>query len=73
MRYVFIAVSTFYFYAYRFFSVLCYRVVLISKRISFLREISVSLVILPFITAYKSRDYATINGGLPPLALCGRS
>ena len=30
-------------------------------------------VILPFITAYKRRDYATINGGLPPLALCGRS
>ena len=30
-------------------------------------------VILPFLTAVKSRGYAAINGGLPPLALCGRS
>ena len=31
------------------------------------------MVILPFLTAVKSRGYAAINGGLPPLALCGRS
>ena len=31
------------------------------------------VVILPFLTAVKSRGYAAINGGLPPLALCGRS
>jgi hypothetical protein len=31
-----------------------------------------SLVILPFLTAVKSRGYAAINGGFPPLALCGR-
>jgi predicted ATPase/AcrR family transcriptional regulator len=30
-------------------------------------------VILPFLTAVKSRGYAAINGGFPPLALCGRS
>ena len=30
-------------------------------------------VILSFLTAVKSRGYAAINGGLPPLALCGRS
>ena len=30
-------------------------------------------VIPPFLTAVKSRDYAAINGGLPPLAVCGRS
>lgn len=31
------------------------------------------LVILPFLTEVKSRVHATINGGFPPLALCGRS
>ncbi len=31
------------------------------------------LVILPFLTEVKSRVYAAINGGFPPLALCGRS
>jgi hypothetical protein len=30
-------------------------------------------VILPFLTEVKSRVYAAINGGFPPLALCGRS
>jgi glucan phosphoethanolaminetransferase (alkaline phosphatase superfamily) len=30
-------------------------------------------VILPFLTEAKSRSYAAINGGLPPLALCGLS
>jgi transposase len=30
-------------------------------------------VILPFLTEVKSRVHAAINGGFPPLALCGRS
>ena len=30
-------------------------------------------VIIPFLTDTKSRGYAAINGGLPPLALCGLS
>ena len=31
------------------------------------------VVILPFLTGAKSRSYAAFSGGLPPLALCGRS
>ena len=30
-------------------------------------------VILPFLTLVKNRTYATISGGNPLLALCGRS
>jgi len=30
------------------------------------------MVIPPFLTGVTSRTYAAINGGLPPLALCGR-
>ena len=36
-------------------------------------RLDITTVIPPFLTAVKSRGYAAINGGFPPLALCGRS
>ena len=41
--------------------------------ISLCNKYNTDRVILPFLTEAKSRSYAAINGGRPPLALCGRS
>ena len=47
--------------------------VAIAFSLEIIRILCGDMVTLPFITASKSRSYAAINGGFPPLALWGRS